>query len=123
MSDVNKMTIIGRLTEDPKIHYTKSGIAVTTIQVATNPQKRDVENAKAEFHSVVCWASTAENVCKYLKKASEVYVEGRIKTAQWEDAKGVRQYKKEVHAYTVNFLGSKAQVTELAKPAKKLTKA
>lgn len=113
---------MGHLADAPQLHYTKSGIAVTTIQVATNPQKKDGVEQKPEYHSVVCWSKTAQNVCTYLKKGSGVYVEGRIKTAQWADTSGVKQYKKEIHAHTVNFLNTPDEEVGQKEKKKQVTK-
>jgi len=107
MKNINKVTLIGRLTAAPEMKETKTGVQVTTMRVATNyyyKSKDGINASQAEFHDVTCWGKLAEVVCDHLKVGAAVYVEGRIRTNSWEKEDGQKQYKKEIIARTVNFL-------------------
>jgi single-strand DNA-binding protein len=106
---VNKAIIIGNLTRDPEIRYSQGGTAVCNLSVATNERvKRDGEWVdEAEFHRVVAFGKTAENINQYLNKGSQLYLEGRIQTKKWTDKEGVDRYTTEIIANNVQFLGGK----------------
>ena len=105
---MNRVILIGRLTRDPELRNTASGLAVCQITVAVN--RRPSQNGagpEADFISVNVWDKQAENVAKYLKKGSQVAVEGRIQTRNYENNEGRRVYVTEVVASNVQFLESK----------------
>jgi len=104
---LNKVQIIGRLGQDPELRYTGSGTAVTNLSIATDESyTQDGETVEqTEWHSVTCWAGLAETVNEYLKKGRRVYVEGSLKTREWEDNDGNQRYSTEIHADRVDFLG------------------
>lgn len=104
---VNKAIIVGRLGQDPELKYTKNQTAVCTISVATSEKYKQEE--RTEWHSVVLFKHNAENVSKYLKKGSQVYIEGRIQTRKWQDKEGRDCYKTEIVANSVQFLESKKE--------------
>lgn len=109
MASVNKVIIIGNLGAAPELKYLPSGQAVCELRIATNEQWKDKDGAKqekVEWHSVVTWAKTAENVAKFLEKGRSVYVEGRLQTRTWDDKNtGEKKYKTEIVAEKVVFLG------------------
>ncbi len=119
---LNKAIIIGNLTRDPELKSLPSGIKVCTFSVATNRTWKDKNGAKqdaTEYHNVVVFARTAETVAQYMKKGSQILVEGRLQTRSWDDAtSGAKKYRTEIVADTVQF-GSKGTGSEggYTKPA------
>jgi len=104
---VNMWVGIGNITKDIEVRYIASGNAVCTLRLACNERRKDGENGwkdHAEFIDVVCWGKTAENVGQYLAKGSQVYVEGRLQTREYDDKEGVKRWKTEVVANQVLFL-------------------
>ena len=102
---INRVVLVGRLTKDPELKYTQTGIAVTRFTLAVN---RAFQNAagerEADFISCVAWRKQAENVANFLKKGSLVGVDGRIQTGSFEGTDGKRVYTTEVVADSVQFL-------------------
>src|SRR5579872_7404952 len=108
MASVNKAILIGNLGADPELRYTPSGSAVTELRIATTEKwtgKDGEKKEETEWHRVVVWTKQAENCAKYLKKGRPVYVEGRIRTRNWEDKEGQKRYMTEIVADKVQFLG------------------
>ena len=103
--DLNKVMIIGNITNDLELKTTPSGLPVLSFSVATNLTWKDQSGSKqekAEFHNVVAWRKLAETIAQYLKKGSSILVEGRLQTKSWE-ADGVKKYKTEIVAEKVQF--------------------
>jgi len=99
--DLNKVMIIGRLTRDPEVRTTPNGANVTSFSVATSFNWTDQQGQKkeqTEFHNVVAWRKLAEIVGQYLKKGSQVYIEGRLQTRSWEGQDGKKNYRTEIIA-------------------------
>jgi len=110
MSSLNKAMIIGRLGQDPEVRYTQSNTAVATLNVATNERFKDRNGEfqeRTEWHRVVAWGRTAEICQEYLKKGSQVYIEGPIQTREWEDKDGQKRYTTEIKALTLTMLDSR----------------
>lgn len=110
MANLNKVMLIGRLGQDPEIRYTQSGSAVANATIATNDYWTDKQGGKqerTEWHSLVLWGKLADLAQSYLKKGSQVYVEGRMQTRDWEDQQGQKHYKTEVVVTTMQFLDAK----------------
>lgn len=109
---VNKAIILGSLGQDPDIRYTAGGAAVANISIATNEQWKDKESGemqeRTEWHRVVFFGRLAEIVGEYLRKGSQVYVEGRIQTRKWQDKEGNDRYTTEIVANEMQMLGSKS---------------
>lgn len=107
---LNKAIIIGNLTRDPELKAIASGNKVCTFSVATNRTYKDangVRQEKTDYHNIVVWGKTAENVATYMKKGSQILVEGRMETRSWDDvATNTKKYRTEIIADTVQF-GSK----------------
>lgn len=104
---LNKAMIIGNLTRDPELKALPSGVKVCTFNVATNRVWKDKEGKKqeaADFHNVVVFDRQAEVVAQYMKRGSNVYVEGRLQTRTWEDkTSGEKKYRTEIVADKVQF--------------------
>lgn len=99
--DLNRATIIGRLTRDPEVKSTTSGQNVANLSVATNriwTDKSGVRQEKVEFHNVVLWGKLAELSGQYLSKGRKVYLEGRLETRDWTGQDGVKRYRTEIIA-------------------------
>ncbi len=103
---LNRAIIIGNLTRDPEQKALPSGIAVTTFGVATNRVWKDKEGKKqesADYHNIVVFGRQAETAAQYLKKGSNVLVEGRIQTRSWDGQDGQKKYRTEIVADRVQF--------------------
>lgn len=104
---VNKVIVIGNLGRDPELSYSQNGTPRAKFSVATSERFKDREGAdreETEWHNVVVFGKTAENVAKYLTKGRSAYVEGKIKTRTYEKD-GAKHYITEVIAHQVVFLG------------------
>ena len=110
--DLNKVMLIGRLTRDPELRSTPSGVNVCQIGLATsfvytNQQTgQKVENT--EFHNIVMWRKLCEIAHQYLKKGNQIYIEGRLQTRSWDDKEGQKKYRTEIIADNMIMLGGKA---------------
>lgn len=122
MGSLNKAMIIGRLGQDPEVRYTQSNTAVANLSVATSERYKDSSGEwkeNTEWHRVVAWGRLAEICQEYLKKGSQVYIEGPIQTRQWEDREGQTRYTTEIKALTLTMLDSKgSRDEEAAAPSK-----
>lgn len=97
--DLNRATIIGRLTRDVEVRSTPSGKSVASISVATGRTWTDNNGQKqkeSEFHNVVMWGKLADVAGQYLRKGAKVYIEGRLKTRDWTGQDGVKRYRTEI---------------------------
>lgn len=106
--DLNKVMIIGRLTRDPEMRSTPNGANVVSFSVATGFTWTDQSGQKkeqTEFHNVVAWRKLAEIIGQYLKKGSQVYIEGRLQTRTWEGQDGKKNYRTEIIADNMIMLG------------------
>ena len=99
--NLNKVFLIGRLTQDPESRSTPSGQTVTTIRMATNRVWNDQSGQKkevAEYHTVIAWARLGEIAAKYLKKGGMIMIEGRMQTRNWTGQDNVKRYTTEIIA-------------------------
>lgn len=104
---LNKAMIIGRLGRDPELKYSQSGMAMCTLNIATDESYTDREGQKVdrtEWHRVVVFQRSAENCNTYLTKGSLVFVEGSLTTRKWQDQQGQDRYTTEIKAQRVQFL-------------------
>ncbi|KAF1023460.1 MAG: Single-stranded DNA-binding protein [Paracidovorax wautersii] len=112
MASVNKVIIVGNLGRDPEVRYLPSGDAVANITVATTDRYRDKQTGEnkeiTEWHRVNFFGKLAEIAGQYLRKGSQVYVEGSLRTRKWTDQSGVEKYSTEIRADTMQMLGSRA---------------
>lgn len=107
---LNKVSLIGNLGADPEVRYLPSGEAVANIRLATSETYKDKEGKKkeaTEWHRVTFFGRLAEVVQQYLKKGSQVYVEGKIVTRKWTDKEGREQYTTEIKASEMKMLGGR----------------
>jgi single-strand DNA-binding protein len=103
---VNRVLLAGRLTRDPETRELASGKRITTF-VVTTEEYADSGQVKANHHAVVTWDKLAAVCAQYLGKGSRVAVEGRLQTRQWDDDRGVRQWRTEVNATAVELLSGR----------------
>ena len=108
---INKVILVGRLGNDPDIRSTASGMTVATISLATSYSVKDQQTGEwkeeTEWHRVVFFDKLADIVKEYLKKGSQIYVEGRLRTNKWQDADGKDRYTTEIIARDMQMLGGK----------------
>jgi single-strand DNA-binding protein len=110
MASVNKVIIIGNLGRDPETRYMPDGGAICNISVATTDKWKDKNGEmqeKTEWHRVTFFGKLAEIAGEYLKKGSQVYVEGRLQTRKWQDKDGQDKYTTEIVANAMQMLGSR----------------
>ncbi|MDD5579379.1 MAG: single-stranded DNA-binding protein [Methylobacter sp.] len=109
---LNKVTLIGNLGSDPEVRYLPSGAAVTSISLATTRRWKDKQTGEkkdaTEWHRVVFFNRLAEIAGEYLKKGSQVYLEGRIQTRKWQGQDGQDRYSTEIIAEEMHMLGSRS---------------
>lgn len=102
---MNRVVLVGRLTKDPELRYTPSGVAVATFTLAVNRTFTNQQGEReADFINCVVWRKPAENVANYLKKGSLAGVDGRVQTRNYEGQDGKRVYVTEIVAESVQFL-------------------
>jgi len=110
MASVNKVILVGNLGKDPDVRYMPSGDAITNITMATTDSWKDKngeKQEKTEWHRVVFFNKLAEIAGEYLKKGSQIYVEGRLQTRKWQDKDGQDRYTTEIVADRMQMLGSR----------------
>src|SRR6266568_918617 len=111
MASVNKVIIVGNLGADPETRYTPSGDAVTNIRVATTDRWKDKASGEmkeaTEWHRISFFGRLAEIAGEYLKKGSQVYVEGSLRTRKWQDKEGKERTTTEIVADRMQMLGSR----------------
>lgn len=110
---VNKAIIIGHVGQNPEVRYIGSaneGAKVATMRVATTEKYKGKDgkvNELTEWHSIVCWRSLADVVEKYVKKGTQVYIEGKLQTRSWEDNAGAKKYATDIVAQSLQLLGKR----------------
>ncbi len=115
--NLNKVILGGRLTSDPELKSTPSGVQVTSFSIAVNrPHKGKDGEGKADFISVTAWRGTAEFICRYFKKGSSICVVGNLQTRTWTDQQGAKRYATEVVADEAYFVDSKGEGSAAVKP-------
>jgi single-strand DNA-binding protein len=107
---LNRVVLVGRLTKDPELRYTPSGVANATFTLAVNrPFSNQQGEREADFLNIVIWRKQAENVANFLKKGSLAGVDGRVQSRSYEGSDGKRVYVTEIIAESVQFLEPKGQ--------------
>ncbi len=108
---VNKVILVGNLGKDPEIKYTASGAAIANLTIATSDSWNDKQTGekveKTEWHRVVAFQRLAEIMGEYLKKGSQVYIEGKLQTRKWQDQSGQDRWTTEVVANDMQMLGAR----------------
>ena len=111
MASVNKVILIGNLGRDPETRFMPSGDAICNVSIATTDTWKDKngeKQEKTEWHRVAFFGKLAEIAGEYLKKGSQVYVEGRLQTRKWQDKDGQDKYTTEIVANAMQMLGSRS---------------
>jgi len=112
MASINKVILVGNLGQDPEVKYMPSGGAVTNISIATTDTWKDKSTGEkkenTEWHRVVFFNRLAEIVGEYLRKGSQVYIEGNLRTRKWQDQSGADRYSTEIVAREMQMLGGRA---------------
>ena len=108
---VNKVILVGNLGKDPETRYMPSGSAVTNLRIATTEAWKDKQSGeqqeRTEWHSVAMFGRLAEIAAEYLRKGSQIYIEGKLRTRKWQDKEGKDRYTTEIVADEMQMLGSK----------------
>jgi len=108
---VNKVILVGNLGKDPETRYMPSGSAVTNLTLATSESWKDKQSGEAqertEWHKIAMFGRLAEIAAEYLRKGSQVYIEGKLRTRKWQDKEGKDRYTTEIVADEMQMLGSK----------------
>lgn len=113
---VNKVTLIGRLGQNPEVKFLPNGNAVANVSLATSEEWKDKATGepqkRTEWHKVTFYNRLAEIVGEYLKKGAQIYVEGKLQTRKWQDKEGVDRYTTEIIAHELQMLGGKSDGSE-----------
>ena len=108
---VNKVILVGNLGKDPETRYMPSGSAVTNLTLATSESWKDKQTGeqhdRTEWHKIAMFGRLAEIAAEYLRKVSQIYVEGKLRTRKWQDKEGKDRYTTEIVADEMQMLGSK----------------
>jgi single-strand DNA-binding protein len=116
---VNKVILVGNLGQNPELRYTQGGSAVVNMRMATTERYTDKSGQKqeqTEWHTVVAFGRLAEICGQYLTKGRQIYIEGRIRTRQWQDQQGQKRYTTEIVANTMQMLGGRGERTDAGAP-------
>ena len=107
---MNNVSLIGRLTQDPELRTTSSGLSTCSFTIAVDGRPSANGESHTDFIRCVAWRNQAENLCKYQKKGSQIGVTGRIQTGSYDAQDGTKRYTTDVVADRIIFLGSKGDV-------------
>ncbi len=111
MAGINKVILVGRLGKDPETKYMPSGDAVTSFSIATSENWKDKQSGekreKTEWHNIVAFRRLGEICGEYLRKGSQVYIEGKLQTRKWQDKNGNDRYTTEIVANEMQMLGAR----------------
>ncbi len=117
---VNKVLLIGNLGQDPEMRSTASGTSVANLRLATTDRRKDRDgnwNDHTEWHSVVAFGRTAENVAQYCRKGKQLFIEGRLQTRKWQTKEGQDRYSTEIVADNIRFLGGRGESAGYGAPS------
>lgn len=111
---INKVILIGNVGHDPEIRYTAPGQAVASFSLATTERGYTAANGtqvpdRTEWHSIVMWGKNAEIAERYIRKGSQLYIEGKLRTRTWEDKNQIKRQVTEIYVDTFDFLGRKPE--------------
>jgi single-strand DNA-binding protein len=124
MSSLNKVMLIGRLGKDPEVRHTPEGTPVATFSLATSDfwvDKSGTRQERTEWHNIVAWNKLAELSRRYLAKGRQVYVEGKIRTREWDDKDGNKRRTTEIIANQILFVGARPEQAEAGPTATPVT--
>jgi single-strand DNA-binding protein len=119
---VNKVILVGNLGKDPETKYMPSGDCVCNFSIATTESWKDKGSGekieKTEWHNIVMYRRLAEVAGEYLRKGSQVYIEGKLKTRKWQDKSGADRWTTEIEAREMQMLGARGGDAGMAAPAR-----
>lgn len=107
---LNKVLLIGNVGKDPEVRHLENGSMVARFSIATTERYKDKNGEfqeQTEWHNIVCWRTLAERIEKFVKKGSQLFIEGKIRTGSWEDKTGQIRYTVEIVADNIQILGRK----------------
>lgn len=108
---LNKVILIGNVGKDPEVRHLDNGAIVASFSLATSERFKDRSGelkSHTEWHSITCWRSLADLADKYIRKGSQIYVEGRIRSRSWEDQNGVKHTAIDILADSIQLLGKRS---------------
>jgi len=110
---LNKVLLIGNVGKDPEIRHLESGASVATITLATSEKFKDRNSGESkeltEWHTIVAWRQLADLASNYIKKGSQIFVEGRLRSRSWDDQNGMKHYATEILADSIQLLGKRPE--------------
>lgn len=111
---VNKVILVGHVGADPEVRYLEKGVCVARLRLATTERGYTATNGtevpdRTEWHSIVLWRGLAEIAEKYVRKGSQIFVEGKLRTSQWQDQAGVTHQRTEIVADSMELLGARRE--------------
>ena len=106
---MNNVSLVGRITADPELRHTQSGIAMTRFTLAVDRRIKSGEEKQADFITIVAWRQQAEFISKYFGKGRMIAIEGNLRTRTYDDKNGVKHYVTEVYVDSVSFTGEAKQ--------------
>jgi len=112
---INKVILVGNVGKDPEVRYLENGVAVCNFPFATSETYKNKNGEKVtttEWHNIVLWRSLAEIAEKYVKKGSQLYIEGKIRSRSWDDKEGNKRYITEIIGNNMQMLGKKSDYVE-----------
>ena len=107
--NINKVVIGGKLTADPELKTTSSGVLVTSFSVAVNRRYKRGEEQETDFFKITAWKETADFICKYFRKGSSICIFGQLRNRNWTDQNGVKHYVTEIVADEASFVDAKSE--------------
>lgn len=107
--NLNKVIIGGRLSQEPELKTTQSGLSVVSFGVAVNRKVKQGEGQKADFFNVTAWRQTAEHISRYFHKGSSICIVGSLQNSSWTNQKGEKQYRTDIVAEEVLFVDSRGE--------------
>lgn len=119
MAGVNKVILVGNLGRDPEVRHLENGASVANFSIATSETYKDKNGNRqeqTEWHNIVLWRGLAEIAEKYLRKGSQIYVEGKLRTRSWQDKDGNTRYTTEIVGDNLTMLGARADSGNNAAP-------
>lgn len=119
MAGVNKVILVGNLGKDPEVRHLENGAAVANFSIATSESYKDKNGNRqeqTEWHNVVLWRGLAQIAEKYLRKGSQIYIEGKLRTRSWQDKDGNTRYTTEVVGDNMTMLGGRGSGSDNSAP-------
>ena len=108
---INKVILVGNVGKDPEIRHLQGGASVATITLATSERFKDRNGESrelTEWHTIIAWRQLADLAENYIRKGSQIFVEGRIRSRSWDDQNGQKRYVTEIQADTIQLLGRRS---------------